>query len=93
MCVFDNIFFADMTKDEMLERFSPMSEKNNYLEAQKRIAKAMAEGKSYVYLPINLPCFSWHATVETITKLVVEDGFKLNEVWQPAEYYSIEWYD
>ena len=80
-----------MTKDEMLKQFFPYAKENNYQEAQRRIAKAMSEGEDHVYLPMDgLPCFSWHVTGETIAQLAL-DGFKINETWQPAEYYSIEW--
>ena len=74
----------------MLEKFFPYEKNNNYQEAQRRIAEAMSNGEDHVYLPMDLPCFSWHVTGETIAQLAF-DGFKINEAWQPAEYYSIEW--
>jgi hypothetical protein len=81
-----------MTKNEMMEKYYINTPENNYKEAQKRIKEAMERGESYVYLP-GKNCsndFSWVAMEETISKLR-EDGFKIDEVWQPYEYWSVEW--
>ena len=83
-----------MTRQEMVEKYSAIGGENNYVEAQRRIKEAMLKGESYVLLPkeeFNGE-FSWWATSDTISRLV-NDGFDLNKVWQPAEYWSIEWYD
>ena len=53
----------------------------------------MESGKRYVYLPGKNggSCeFTWSATNETITRLR-EDGFDIDVVWDPWEYWSIEW--
>lgn len=78
----------------MEERYLKTKGESNYEEAQRRIKEAMQNGDSYVYLPKEefSHQFSWWATSETISRLV-EDGFDLNKVWQPFEYWSIEWYD
>ena len=78
----------------MERAYSPHYKDNNYEEAQRRIKEAMQAGEHYVYLPKEEFSheFSWWATSETIRRLV-EDGFDLNKVWEPAEYWSIEWYD
>ena len=83
-----------MTKDEMLKKYSPSDNENNYKEAQRRIAEAMKNGENYVYLPgkINPEEFNWSATPETITRLE-KDGFDIDKVWNPFEYWSVEWYD
>ena len=83
-----------MTKEEMLEKYSPHVGENNYKEAQKRIKEAMENGEMYVYLPgkNNTSEFSWCATIETIYKLK-EDGFNIDDIWNPFEYWSVEWYD
>lgn len=83
-----------MTKDEMLKKYSPSANENNYQEAQRRIAEAMKNGENYVYLPgkINSEEFNWSATPETITSLK-KDGFDIDKVWDPFEYWSVEWYD
>lgn len=83
-----------MTKDEMLAKYSPHKGENNYREAQKRIKEAMENGEKYVYLPgkNSRGDFSWCATSETISRLK-EDGFKIDETWNPWEYWSVEWYD
>lgn len=79
----------------MIEKYSPNFGKNNYQEAQKRIKEAMEKGEKYVYLPGKNGSeseFSWCATWETIYELR-KDGFKIDEVWDPWEYWSVEWYD
>ena len=83
-----------MTKDEMLKKYSPSDNENNYQEAQRRIAEAMKNGENYVYLPgkINSEEFNWSATPETITRLE-KDVFDIDKVWNPFEYWSVEWYD
>jgi hypothetical protein len=83
-----------MTKDEMLAKYSPHKGENNYLEAQKRIKEAMEKGENYVYLPgkNSRGDFSWCATPETIDRLR-EDGFTIDDTWDPWEYWSVEWYD
>ena len=82
-----------MTKDEMLERYSPTkSKQNNYEEAQRRIKEAMENGEKYCYLPREEYAaeFTWTVTSDTIGRLI-NDGFHIDEIWQPAEYYSVEW--
>jgi hypothetical protein len=83
-----------MTKDEMLKKYSHLDNESNYKEAQRRIAEAMKNGEKCVYLPgkSNLGDFSWTATPETISKLR-NDGFDIDRVWNPFEYWSVEWYD
>jgi hypothetical protein len=83
-----------MTKDEMLKQYSYLNSENNYKEAQRRIAEAMGRGEKYVYLPgkFNSEEFSWSATPETIARLG-KDGFDIDKVWDPFEYWSVEWYD
>ena len=78
-----------MTKQEMLEKYA-----DNYKMAQDRIAEAMKKGEKYVLLPKEefSSNFSWCVTSDTLERLA-KDGFKINEVWQPFEYHSIEWYD
>ena len=64
----------------------------NYEEAQKRIREAMENGEPYVLLPgkNNSDEFGWTATPETIYRLQ-EDGFDIDKVWNPWEYWSVEW--
>ena len=83
-----------MTREEMERAYSPHYKDNNYEEAQRRIKEAMQAGEQYVYLPRETLKneFSWWATAETIQRLQ-EDGFDIDVVWQPYEYWSIEWYD
>lgn len=78
----------------MLRKYSTSCGENNYKEAQRRIAEAMKDGEKYVLLPgkSNLGDFSWTATPETISKLE-KDGFNIDRVWNPFEYWSVEWYD
>ena len=82
-----------MLVDEMLEQNYP-SNANNFEEAVERIKQAMRNGEKYVYLPKEewKKEFSWWATYETIAKLR-EEGFDINKVWEPWEYWSVEWYD
>ena len=73
--------------------YTPGYNKLNYEEAQKRIKEAMESGEKYVYLPGKNGgrCeFAWSATEETIARLR-KDGFDIDKVWQPWEYWSIEW--
>ena len=72
--------------------YTPGYNKLNYEEAQKRIKEAMESGKKYVYLPGKHSSgeFTWSATEETIARLR-KDGFDIDKVWQPWEYWSIEW--
>ena len=83
-----------MTKQEMLMRYHSNNPDNNYQEAQNRIRLAMEKGEDYVYLPkeVYKADFGWWATDKTIDRLR-EDGFAINEVWEPAEYWSVEWYE
>lgn len=76
----------------MLLRYSPDYNVKNYAEAQRRIAKAMQEGLDFVYLPgkFNADHFNWVATEETIERLR-NDGFDIDNRWNPIEYWSIEW--
>jgi len=82
-----------MTKEEMIKKYSPNYFENNYAEAQKRIKEAMLKGEHYVLLPGKNSAdeFSWVAVPETISRLR-EDGFDVDKVWNPWEYWSIEWY-
>ena len=53
----------------------------------------MESGEKYVYLPGKNDSsgeFTWSATDETIARLR-EDGFDIDKVWNPWEYWSIEW--
>lgn len=82
-----------MTKDEMLEMYSPTQSKtNNYEEAQRRIKEAMEKGEKYVYLPREeyKNEFTWYATWDTISQLM-HDGFHIDVMWKPSEYWSVEW--
>ena len=81
-----------MTKDEMMDLYYNKNPQKNYEEALKRIKGAMQNGEKYIYLPgkINPDGFNWAATEETISKLR-EDGFDIDVVWNPCEYWSIEW--
>ena len=83
-----------MTKEEMLREYSTTKGENNYQEAQRRIVEAMRQGEKCVYLPGKFPTddCGWVATYETITRLQ-EDGFDIDKVWNPWEYWSVEWYD
>ena len=81
----------------MYNEYFPCGQKcaeDNYAEAQRMIAEAMKEGQHYVYLPgkHNEKAFSWCAIPETIEKLQ-KDGFQIDKVWNPYEYWSVEWYD
>lgn len=82
-----------MTKKEMMEAYyTNGGDERNYEEAQRRIKEAMESGQQYVYLP-GKNCadeFIWAATVETIARLR-EDGFDIDVVWDPWEYWSVEW--
>lgn len=64
----------------------------NYEEAQKKIKEAMQKGEPYVLLPGKNGAdeFSWVATYDTIARLR-EDGFDIDKVWAPWEYWSVEW--
>lgn len=87
-----NIRIRKMTKDEMIKEFYAGNGDVNYEEAQRRIMKAMLSGKGYVYLPgkNNRDEFDWVATAETIARLIA-DGFDIDKVWNPYEYWSVEW--
>ena len=78
----------------MTDKYLFTAGENNYDEAQRRIKEAMQRGESYVLLPKEefSDEFKWWATSETISRLV-NDGFDLNKVWQPDEYWSVEWYE
>ena len=83
-----------MTKEEMVNAYyTPGYNKLNYEEAQRRIKEAMESGEKYVYLPGKNGSrfeFTWSATYETIARLR-EDGFDIDVVWDPWDYWSIEW--
>lgn len=81
-----------MTREEMMQNYYPSYGKKNYEEAQRQIKEAMEKGEKYVYLPgkANPNEFNWVATYETIRRLR-EDGFDIDKVWNPYEYWSIEW--
>ena len=82
-----------MTKEEMLANYSQDNLDNNYAKAQEKIKEAMLKGEHYVLLPgkNNADEFGWVAVPETIERLR-EDGFDIDKVWDPWEYWSIEWY-
>ena len=78
----------------MLARYSHKYDVDkNYQQAQERIKKAMLNGENYVLLPgkNNPDEFKWVALPETI-ELLRQDGFDIDKVWNPWEYWSIEWY-
>lgn len=82
-----------MTKQEMLKKYySPHSEETNYQRAQEIIKEAMEKEEKYVYLPgkCSRDEFDWAALPSTISRLR-DDGFDIDVVWQPWEYWSIEW--
>ena len=83
-----------MTKEEMINAYYTNSDgRRNYEEAQRRIKEAMQKGESHVYLPGKNGSrfeFTWSATYETIARLR-EDGFNIDVVWDPWDYWSIEW--
>ena len=64
----------------------------NYEEAQRQIKEAMEKGEPYVLLPgkNSRDEFSWVASPDTIARLQ-EDGFDIDKVWDPWEYWSVEW--
>ena len=76
----------------MASKYYTIDAEQNYKEAQKRIKEAMENGEPYVYLPgkNNKSEFAWVALPDTITRLR-EDGFDIDKVWDPWEYWSIEW--
>lgn len=81
-----------MTKQRMMELYYKEYTEANYERAQEMIQKAMKNGLEYVYLPgkSNCSAFDWCATPETIDRLR-EDGFDIDVVWNPWEYWSVEW--
>ena len=83
-----------MTKEEMINAYYTNGDsRRNYEEAQRRIKEAMQKGESHVYLPGKNDSggkFTWSATDETIARLR-EDGFDIDVVWDPCEFWSIEW--
>ena len=81
-----------MTKEEMMSKYCTQDGELNYKEAQRRIKEAMEAGEKYVLLPgkNSEDEFKWCATYETISRLR-EDGFDIDVVWQPWEYWSVEW--
>lgn len=81
-----------MTKEEMVSKYYMSAPETNYTQAQQEIKEAMLKGEKYVYLPgkNNKDEFSWVALPETIERLR-EDGFDIDKVWNPWEYWSIEW--
>lgn len=78
----------------MVNAYMKIDDEANYEEAQRRIKEAMLGGDKYVYLPREMfkSEFTWWVTNETIERLR-EDGFDIDKVWQPWEYWSVEWYD
>ena len=83
-----------MTREEMVNAYYINGDgRRNYEEAQRRIKEAMQKGENHVYLPGKNDSggkFTWLATEETIAKLR-EDGFDIDKVWNPWEFWSIEW--
>lgn len=82
-----------MTKEEMVNtHYINGDGERNYEEAQRRIKEAMENGEPYVYLPGKHGAseFAWVASLDTIDRLR-EDGFNIDKVWNPWEYWSVEW--
>lgn len=83
-----------MTREEMVNAYYTNGDgEKNYEEAQRRIKEAMENGEKYVYLPGKNGSsgeFSWSATSDTIGRLIA-DGFDIDKVWDPWEYWSVEW--
>ena len=83
-----------MTKEEMMDAYYiNANDERNYEEAQRRIREAMQNGEKYVYLPGKNGSsdeFTWSATLTTIGRLIA-DGFDIDKVWDPYEYWSVEW--
>ena len=83
-----------MTKEEMVNAYYTKGDgERNYEEAQKRIKEAMESGEKHVLLPGkngSSTVFTWSATGKTIARLR-EDGFDIDKVWDPWEYWSVEW--
>lgn len=82
-----------MKKEEMMNKFYTNEGECNYNEALLRIQSAMRRGEPYVLLPGKngmTADFNWVATTDTISKLR-EDGFDIDRVWDPFEYWSVEW--
>ena len=81
-----------MTKNEMMGKYYTQTNENNYKEACNIIREAMQRGEKYVLLPgkNSKSEFNWCATYETISKLK-DDGYDVDVVWDPWEYWSIEW--
>ena len=87
------ISYKEMRKEEMMRRFYTNETQCNYKEAQLRIRSAMRHGEPYVLLPGKngmTADFNWTATPETIQRLR-NDGFDIDKVWNPYEYWSVEW--
>ena len=82
-----------MTKKEMVNAYYINGDsERNYEEAQRQIKEAMEKGEPYVLLPgkNSRDEFSWVASPDTIARLQ-EDGFDIDKVWDPWEYWSVEW--
>lgn len=82
-----------MTKEQMMSKFYTKRGSYNYKEAQLKIQSAMRRGEPYVLLPGKNGMthdFSWTALPETIERLR-KDGFDIDKVWNPFEYWSVEW--
>lgn len=82
-----------MNKEEMMAKYYLPSLEENYQEAKERIKEAMLNGAKYVYLPGKNGSpdeFEWMAAPETIERLR-DDGFDIDQAWDPWEYWSIEW--
>lgn len=85
--------YEEMKKEEMMRRYYTHTTQCNYEEAQLRIQTAMMQGELYVLLPGKngmLSDFRWTALPETIERLK-NDGFDIDKVWDPWEYWSVEW--
>lgn len=77
----------------MMRQYYARSTAQNYEEAKIRITKAMLQGEPYVLLPGKNGSehnFSWAAMPETIVRLR-QEGFDIDKVWDPYEYWSVEW--
>lgn len=87
------ISYEEMRKEDMMKRYYTRKDVYNYKEAQLRIQSAMRRGEPYVLLPGKngmTADFNWVALPETIERLK-NDGFDIDKVWDPFEYWSVEW--
>ena len=69
-----------------------MKDEKDQVQLPENAFRELKEGEKYVYLPgkNSRDEFGWCATPETIDRLR-EDGFDIDVVWNPWEYWSVEW--